>query len=516
MSFSGECGMFLAVVQLVVLCVLQSSTAAAADGQRLNEGNTLLWGPGLMNARLSFPVRYFFIQAVDDVGRNITSSLGADAFELTIANADTKLATRTWAQILDRNDGSYIVRYKMIEGYRNIIISVQHNGQHVSKSPYYIKGPIFQEKCYCPIQKLSKWLELMNCPSGYRQIQDDLSVFSMIDMKTVSKEIVQKFNQRGRHSLCHYVIKNNMIYRKTYGEHVGFKMFMDAILLSLARKVVLPDLEFFVNLGDWPLVQKAMVPHLQQPLPILSWCASDESYDIVMPTYDITESTLETMGRVSLDMLAVQANTGPKWSNKSSMAFWRGRDSRQERLDLVKLSRQHPDVIDAKLTNMFFFKHTEDLGDIVKHISFYDFFKHKYQLNIDGTVAAYRFPYLMGGSSVIIKQDSNYYEHFYKDLKPYQHYIPMKHDLSDVMQQIQWAKDNDSQAEQIARNAQTYVRENLLAKDIFCYHAILLQEYSKLLSNSPTILGDMELVEQPSDRESECDCHRLKTKRDEL
>lgn len=74
-------------------------------------------------------------------------------------------------------------------------------------------------------------------------------------------------------------------------------------------------------------------------------------------------------------MLAVQANTGPKWSNKSSMAFWRGRDSRQERLDLVKLSRQHPDVIDAKLTNMFFFKHTEDLGDIVKHISFYDFFK---------------------------------------------------------------------------------------------------------------------------------------------
>ena len=27
------------------------------------------------------------------------------------------------------------------------------------------------------------------------------------------------------------------IYRRTYGEHVGFKMFMDAILLSMARKV---------------------------------------------------------------------------------------------------------------------------------------------------------------------------------------------------------------------------------------------------------------------------------------
>lgn len=50
---------------------------------------------------------------------------------------------------------------------------------------------------------------------------------------------------------------------------------------------------------------------------------------------------------------------------------------------------------------------------------------------------------------MIIKQDSSYFEHFYKDLKPYEHYIPMKHDLSDVMQQIQWAKDNDSQASRL-------------------------------------------------------------------
>ena len=79
--------------------------------------------------------------------------------------------------------------------------------------------------------------------------------------------------------------------------------------------------------------------------------------------------------RVSLDMLSVQGETGPAWADKSPIAFWRGRDSRQERLDLVRLSRQHPDVIDAKLTNMFFFKHSDDLGEVVKHISFYDFFK---------------------------------------------------------------------------------------------------------------------------------------------
>lgn len=80
--------------------------------------------------------------------------------------------------------------------------------------------------------------------------------------------------------------------------------------------------------------------------------------------------------RVSLDMMSVQANTGPPWESKNSTAVWRGRDSRKERLELVKLSRKHPELIDAAFTNFFFFKHDESLyGPIVKHISFFDFFK---------------------------------------------------------------------------------------------------------------------------------------------
>jgi len=56
----------------------------------------------------------------------------------------------------------------------------------------------------------------------------------------------------------------------------------------------LPDIEFVSNLGDWPLEHK----HVNDdPLPILSWCGSDGTRDIVMPTYDVTESTLETLGR---------------------------------------------------------------------------------------------------------------------------------------------------------------------------------------------------------------------------
>mgnify|MGYP000279566257 FL=1 len=83
--------------------------------------------------------------------------------------------------------------------------------------------------------------------------------------------------------------------------------------------------------------------------------------------------------RVSLDMLSVQSNTGPKWDDKISKALWRGRDSREERLNLVMLARKKPQLYDAALTNFFFFKYDESkYGPKAEHMSFFDFFKVLY------------------------------------------------------------------------------------------------------------------------------------------
>ncbi|XP_060785351.1 protein O-glucosyltransferase 2 isoform X4 [Neoarius graeffei] len=345
----------------------------------------------------------------------------------------------------------------------------------------------------------------------FSKIQHDLSAFPKVDLERNAQEIPQRFGQR--QSLCHYTIKNNQVYIKTHGEHVGFRIFMDAFLLSLTRKVRLPDVEFFVNLGDWPLEKRRSAEKLH---PIFSWCGSNDTRDIVMPTYDLTESILETMGRVSLDMMSVQANTGPPWAEKNRTGFWRGRDSRRERLELVKLARANPTLLDAAFTNFFFFEHDESLyGPLVKHVSFFDFFKYKYQINVDGTVAAYRMPYLLSGDSVVLKQDSIYYEHFYSQLKPWVHYIPIKADLSDLLEKIQWAKEHDEEAQKIAQAGQQFARTYLMGDSIFCYYFKLFQEYAKLQLTKPKIRDGMELVEQPKDDLFPCYCHRTKVK-DEL
>lgn len=60
-------------------------------------------------------------------------------------------------------------------------------------------------------------------------------------------------------------------------------------------------------------------------------------------------------------------------------------------------------------------------------------------------MAAYRLPYLLAGDSVVLKQDSSYYEHFYNELRPWTHYIPISADLGDLLEKIKWAREHDEE-----------------------------------------------------------------------
>lgn len=99
-------------------------------------------------------------------------------------------------------------------------------------------------------------------------------------------------------------------------------------------------------------------------------------------------------------------------------------------------------------------------------------FQYKYLVNVDGFVAAYRLAHLLMGNSLVFKQESPYYEHYYKALKPWKHYVPVERDLSDLLEKIEWAKANDEEAQRIVKRANRFVQKHLYPKDIFCYHAV--------------------------------------------
>ncbi|XP_041650707.1 protein O-glucosyltransferase 3 [Cheilinus undulatus] len=497
------CGQFCKVI---VFMLFISTNFPISDCEGISSERCLIWGPGLKPDSV-LPVRYFFIQAVDSKGENLTLSPGKETFKVKISPLNKKEHIRIHVPPpLDRGDGSFVVRYRLYGTVLNgLQIEVLHQDAAVAKSPYDLQGPVYHEYCDCPESDASAWESIMQCPAEDPQILADFKTFPNIDLHYLRQEVPLRFSNRG--GLIHYTIINNQLYRRTLGKYTDFKMFSDEMLLSLMRKVRVPDVEFYINVGDWPLETRRT-----DAVPILSWCGSTDTRDIVLPTYEVTHSTLETMRGVTIDLLSVQGNTGPPWMNKTDRAFFRGRDSREERLYLASLSKENPELLDAGITGWFFFRDREKHIGKAPLVGFFDFFKYKYQVNVDGTVAAYRFPYLMLGNSLVLKQDSQYYEYFYAHLKAGTHYIPAKRNLSDLLQKIQWAKENNAEAEKIARIGQTAARELLQPSRLYCYYYRVLQMYSERQTGQPTQHVDMELVPQPDDNTAVCTCEHKSNK----
>nr|XP_033805641.1 protein O-glucosyltransferase 3 [Geotrypetes seraphini] len=508
---------FCCLHSALLLPLLQASFLGgdAVVAEPVSARRSLVWGTGLQ-AEIVLPVRFFYIQAVNSEGHNITRSPGKSTFSVVIKALSPKEYIRIHAPSpLDRNDGSFLMRYRMYGTVQEgLLIEVLYGEKHVAQSPYILKGPVYHEDCDCPEEDPLTWQKALSCPSQEHQITKDFESFPSINLQRMLQEIPKRFGEK-RGAIVHYTVLNNQIYRHTLGKYTDFKMFSDEILLSLARKVRLPDFEFYINVGDWP-VEHRKVNDTPGPLPIISWCGSTDSRDIILPTYDITHSMLETLRGVTNDLLSIQGNTGPPWNNKTEQAFFRGRDSREERLQLVHLSKKNPDLLDAGITGYFFFREKEEELGKAPLIGFFDFFKYKYQVNVDGTVAAYRFPYLMLGDSLVLKQDSPYYEHFYNALKPWTHYIPFKRSLFDLLEQINWAKEHDEEAQRIAREGQLLARELLQPHRLYCYYYKVFQTYAMRQVSAPEVRPGMELVPQTEDSASACHCQRKTFPREEL
>ncbi|XP_063250667.1 protein O-glucosyltransferase 3 isoform X2 [Prinia subflava] len=424
---------------------------SAEPADPVSAERSLAWGPGL-DARLTVPVRHFYIQAVSAAGRNFSRSPpGRTQFKVVIKALSPKEVTRIYTPWpLDRNDGTFLMRYRMYGSVtKGLKIEILYGDQHVAQSPYILKGPVYHEYCDCPEEDPEVWQDMMSCPSQEPQITQDFISFPTIDLQRMLKEIPAKFSPT-RGALVHYTVLDNHIYRRSLGKYTDFKMFSDEMLLSLARKVRLPDVEFYLNVGDWP-VEHRKANDTPGPVPVISWCGSVDSRDIILPTYDVTHSTLETLRGVTNDLLSIQGNTGPSWENKTERALFRGRDSREERLHLVKLSKENPELLDAGITGYFFFREKEKELGKAQLMGFFDFFK-----------------------------------------------------------------ENDEEARKIAKEGQLMARELLQPHRFYCYYYKVLQKYAERQASKPEIRDGMELVPQPDDRDSVCSCHRKKPLREDL
>jgi hypothetical protein len=77
--------------------------------------------------------------------------------------------------------------------------------------------------------------------------------------------------------------------------------------------------------------------------------------------------------------------------------------------------------------------------------------------------------------------------YFYDELIPWKHYVPVKADLSDLQEKIQWAKEHDAMAHEIAENARAFVLTHLMPEHILLYSYKTLVKYASLQRFRPSL-----------------------------
>jgi len=319
------------------------------------------------------------------------------------------------------------------------------------------------------------------------------------------------------------LIDNNSLYDnvRCYTKHSVPTFGRDCEILKLFEHICskhkVSNKRLFFALGDFPIIMKNRMKH-----PHYDRCLGDfdDIYpkyleniysrsiipnmhdDLLLPTRDYINVVLNLDHfKLSNDII----NSMENFKNKISVAVFRGtftgndRIINNTRIRAKMLSLEYPSYLDVNITNPFnYYMYDQQYGPICTLIDddmiiATDGYKsmtnqlkeYKYILHIDGFVSAWRLVNELFSMSVILKVNSEWIEHYYNDLVPYYHYIPIKSDLSDLIQTIEWCKQNDEACYQIAKNAYDYAINNVTVEKT-CNYLIktckLIDNYDETIS----------------------------------
>ncbi|KAJ7796254.1 hypothetical protein B0H14DRAFT_2915880 [Mycena olivaceomarginata] len=169
------------------------------------------------------------------------------------------------------------------------------------------------------------------------------------------------------------------------------------------------------------------------------------------------------------------------WAAKEPKLYWRGssngghiiRDNyrRFPRFKLLNIAHAHPDLVDAAQMTDFWGSHcTFDCNsepiieeyDIGNHHSLPRETVHKFKYVLDGRY--------LGLFEIGFSGSTSFQEYFTDWLRPYEHYIPVKLDLSDLV----------DRARLIQQRGMMFAQEILTNEQNNCYFAAVLLEWARL------------------------------------
>lgn len=260
-------------------------------------------------------------------------------------------------------------------------------------------------------------------------------------------------------------------------ERAPITWFEDGIK-TLLELTPLPNLDFIVTHEDGTKEPFYLVESPELQAPVLGWAKLKSTpFLILIPDWRSLSFWWNDDIRKLNEGKSFQRAPVP-WEEKKDIAFWRGALTEAiHRLKISSFSLEFPALVDAGIS--------AGLDSSDPHwkpsASYEEHLQYKYLPVLDGIMCSYPgYQWRLLSDSVCFKQESDQIQWFYGALNPYEHYVPIQNDLSNLIDQIIWAQTHDDQCKQIALNATDFALKNLMFDDIYCYLYHVLVSYSRL------------------------------------
>ncbi|KAJ7615352.1 glycosyl transferase family 90-domain-containing protein [Roridomyces roridus] len=186
------------------------------------------------------------------------------------------------------------------------------------------------------------------------------------------------------------------------------------------------------------------------------------------------------------------------WEDKKDQIYWRGASNgghiygdnyRQfSRFRLVKIAQNDSDLVDAKITGWYASHCTNDCerDPIIEEYNIggagsprEDVYNYKYLLDVDGNTFSGRYLGLLRSGSLVFKATA-FAEYFNDWLRPYEHYVPVKIDLSDLVEKVRWAIEHPVEARRIQEAGMEVAGRVITDRQNDCYFGAVLLEWARL------------------------------------
>jgi hypothetical protein len=406
---------------------------------------------------------------------------------------------------------------------------------HKFKKGIYVKIENNKLKVFLPFSKnkfVNEWSDKIKIPDN--NIHNFLS--------KISSRENRKFNIKNINKNINTWYSNDSLIRYEYPvsendtNHSVFKNLLE----ELCDTLVIPDVEFFLNRRDFPILKKTrtepydnmwdddnypLVSHdYDKFCPILSMSKTDSYADILIPTWEEwlrVKSFEDKWFNETYSKYPLNFNNN--WHTKKPIAVFRGSSTgigvtieTNPRLKIAYLSSKKLKdgdddelFLDAGITKWQLrprkIKKIKELQtmmienfpfSLVPKLSPEEQSNYKYIIHIEGHVSAFRLSLELNMNSVILMVESKWQLWYSNLLKPYIHYIPVKSDLSDIYDKIKWCKNNDDKCIEIIKNCKNFYDTFLSKKSVLNYFQKVFIEINKIsLNKKINIMSPLEIQE---------------------